>query len=1476
MSTSPPPISNRNQVIEICWNSLLAVVHELYGYKKRRLKNENISVQEYTKTRKKLTHIVTANAWRKLKEGLTYYKGPHQRAVIKITPKFFSAGATLLPSLLYFNACEKSDPDPLFVVDPDKIASLPTLWRNKWESMTGALVEWNRRREQNNNGWSDDIHLFYKYDGHSNVDTKAILDAFYTFWKNNNFPIFSKTEWNNQFNEKRGKERQDSITKAYLLQFNQNLVSRKRERSTSALNNFSSSLDNAQNAIERMQNIKTKHLDDNLQLPLKVPIKRAKRTKQSHTPENSTDLATPSTNSMTTTTTTTTMAMAQSLNHAAYIAAQLLNTLTTHNTDELASAVLKQLGRIRSERPGQEAAMHAAANLLSGSTNNSNNNSNSNRQAIGHDAMTLVKHSLNLKSVDKTKEQNKRKISILEMLNGNTPSAPDVTDTTNIQVLDTIASAASPQDVKQLYEEYQDGQARLLNDERLTNRIQSFVRGNMIQRLYGSSTKSLWDSQLKPTIEELLRLAEIYKVSVPSANVASSLVERPETETFTNTEGVIFVQRANYRKHMQKYLNDFCAAALLKKYGNASVVHIKGIARADATNLTTGSTSRTVTMNTVFFFDIGYYLGVGNDSVSQQSYAVGYCTDGYKLISEFVKDQFIPRLQEIFSAPFTVTHGDQSMLVHIEFGWFFADGHFLRDVSGHLVQKWKFQNPFHSMTSSDTAAGNFASWGSRDRLEAEEDDGHSYGADMIASRFLAQTTSHTNASMDEVLENHNENAATEFGINPNGNLLRSLCNTTQAVNDSWHSVATGGKGTDHKLLFTVFQKAGQLQPFIHHCTSCMKIPMHFVASPMEVRVDGGDRLRLDLTPPNTSPICTTCPTCNLLLKCTPSQREILHLWNRCNHIMSVVFTTKSKLVLELLLPCARKVAACRDELRALIATPEFGGATPHVAANQVITATQDILAEVGATIAEVDQERMENEFKYYKDYFRGSNHAGSGNANASAKAVQTANGLLRCADSRIGDYEASADKNTLARQKKYSQQRNDHDDIFTTCFKRRKLICPDCTSLRLPCCVACLQEGCKECTTSIRPVGSIVDENPGFSPNHLLTKARYHSPLSKSKISKKVFGSEPRTKRDLHRSKQQLLHGAARDRKSMGSSVRKTLGKRTRAHEDSSLRMEFNRSKRRRIDGEEPERLVRVQHSMDDYMTFNPQSYGSELRQRKEKFMVDVNAYNANRKAVGAIAPNHFKKAITATVVEFLRVGAGGNNGFDRQFSEFKKSDGRFSIVLSISPRSRVIYIEFKPRTGSNLRRQRFNIPFNFLDLKARPYPIGRDGTFEKWIFSFNLILPPFAEVYNSNGEWKRTSNALVGDDLLRKCPQIIFETILKTSDGFKEWFSGVQAAFPAFQTRTAIIPYDYLAVQSKYDAAMNDTLISGGDGLITEATATRCHLSLFDPKLAVAVEEQALNVVIPRFWNSNQCIDIISNCVLVNKLYLQIIVAEL
>ena len=59
-----------------------------------------------------------------------------------------------------------------------------------------------------------------------------------------------------------------------------------------------------------------------------------------------------------------------------------------------------------------------------------------------------------------------------------------------------------------------------------------------------------------------------------------------------------------------------------------------------------------------------------------------------------------------------------------------------------------------------------------------------------------------------------------------------------------------------------------------------------------------------------------------------------------------------------------------------------------------------------------------------------------------------------------------------------------------------------------------------------------------------------------------------------------------------------------------------------------------VTFSMDDYMTFNPASYGSELRQRKEKFMVDVNAYNANRKAVGAIAPNHFKKAITATVVE--------------------------------------------------------------------------------------------------------------------------------------------------------------------------------------------------------------------------------------------------
>ena len=131
------------------------------------------------------------------------------------------------------------------------------------------------------------------------------------------------------------------------------------------------------------------------------------------------------------------------------------------------------------------------------------------------------------------------------------------------------------------------------------------------------------------------------------------------------------------------------------------------------------------------------------------------------------------------------------------------------------------------------------------------------------------------------------------------------------------------------------------------------------------------------------------------------------------------------------------------------------------------------------------------------------------------------------------------------------------------------------------------------------------------------------------------------------------------------------------------------------------------------------------------------------------------------------------------------------------------------------------------------------------------LTTPARPEVHVKGIEWKVTSSDILGDASLRRSPQIIIESTIEKSKEFATWWKELILFYPSFKNVARPMQYDHVAVQTLFDARLNETTAVDTTGTITEGTATRCQLSLFDLNLETAVEKQAMEVVIPRFWSS-------------------------
>ena len=976
----------------------MTVVEKIQQLQKNILRGHKVLKGQWKSVRNRLHHQVTDPVWKRLCSGLAFYKGNSEGTPqLKVLPGFFHINhKNTLHGIESYNKAISTRSNEKKKYDNDKLALLPNFYIDQDASIEAARLEWERQRIVGKVQFPL-VHEFYS---ESTVEKrqKEIILSFRTSWTASSIPSIAVKTWNNKF----GKERATEATKIHTTE------TRKTERESAAgahkklaistLHRLTGAIASAQSTLDRVDLIKTGNINVDGHLPAQLSKTRG-RIEQTSVSSSSSSLSS---------------STADLPYIAAHIAAAQLSTAALSNN--IGADFLEELHRIARPVGGH---LLAAARLLRGSQaeREDRSYSESERRSIGLASMLLTQHALGLDSVSNVHEvdmtRNVLKLfenSVTDMEDdhdGLTPLSPRMisisppgenAQTAVRMALDTVASAATPSDVVYLFKTCHGGAASLIEEERKTNAVQSYVRNGLLQRTYGQSTKTMWDAQLRKAAEELLHHAEVENVNVPSATVASKLISRPDLETVTMpTSGAVFVHRKNFREHMEFYLEKIVKKALFNKFKGQSTVHLPGIVRADATNVTKGSTSRDPHMMTVFFLDIGSSIGLGNDGISQQQFAVGDVNDHVEFLEEYMSI-YLAKLDTIFSTPFFLEHEGEQMSVHIDFGLFVADGRLLRDITGHFVHGWKFLNPYHSIPAADVYKGNFSSWNGRNKAEdmdATTGDERVYSDDMTASFMLYQATSHTNKTMHEVTTKYQDIATAEFGINPNGSLLSNLCDMDGTMNDSWHGIVTGNKGTFHKILVHIFKATKQLYStggtitkatYVTHYENCERIPMTYKNSKgiVEVRVDGGDRLKLDLISPQRSPVVCSCPTCGLYLNCTDRQRTILYSWIRACHWIACFFSTQSKQKRDLLLPIIRKIAFLRDELTALITTPEFGGATPSLVSNQIIDAAFTLKERIDEVLGSVDQERMENHFKYVKDFNRQGNGGGGGDASAAA------------------------------------------------------------------------------------------------------------------------------------------------------------------------------------------------------------------------------------------------------------------------------------------------------------------------------------------------------------------------------------------------------------------------------------------------------------------------------------------------------------
>ena len=1489
-SKAPEPINNLKTAIEMNFESLPTVAKTVHTLQRRSLKQQAISNSEWTGARAKLQYPVSNNVWRKIK-SITFYQSSNTKGQLKLLPSFFSNSNTNVPSAIakYQKRIRSRPSDGL---EFQFLLTLPTLYKSKDANMNGALTTWKELHGIKNPNVPIPMFTFYSTNT-SQLSRQSTLEAFYLSWNNTSYPCHGYTKWSMSFNKKIMNELRN-IQMQHKAKLERAAMKIKDTiLATNVIEHLGGSIQKAQNVLDQIQSIKEVNITEG-RLPIKLLSRKRKRSNSSSSSSSSSSPV-----------------ASTSDGDLSYIAAQIAaaQTETGRSPNSIATALLSQLDRIIPSNIIKNVIV-----LIQGSQadRERNQHSETDRRAVGAAALDLIKHALALPTRHDRNQTKRTKLEhILDVdglgggglgggglgggglggnelggaglggaglggnglggngsggngfggngSGGNEPSDWDVsTSHSNRMALDTVASSTSADDVCHLYQTFGNGKASQLDQERKQHAVQQCLNTTFVGRTFSNATKTNWNGGLKKAVQELLEKAEIPNVKVPSASTATRLIEHANLSVVTMKDGNVFVHRTNFREHMSTYLNDVVKHALFAKFGTEDEVHIPAILRADATNVTKGQSGKEPHMMTCFFLDIGDKLGLGNDLLSQVVLAMGDVNDHYELIDEYMPI-YIEKLQTIFDSPFIIQHGGSTMTVHIEFGMFVADGRLVRDIMGQVVHGWKFLNPFTSLVNTDTSKGNFASWGGRNIIAGEELEPTTCH-DAIASKIIHQARSHNNATVKEIVEKYPDIATSEFGVMTGGSLLSDLCDTDRVINDPWHGVVTGDKGTFHKIYFNIFNETKQLTKLIHHFTACLGIPMlkkSKAGGGVQVNVDGGDRFVIDLIPPHLSPVLNRCPHCGLLLECTETQRTIIGMLIKTTHWIAVAFSSQSNLTRDLMLPILRKIAHFRDELVALIASPEFGGATPHLVSNQIIDTAFTLKELFDTTLGKIGQERMEYSFKHLKEHNRVGSHGGGGDATASAKAYMTSQQSFRAADTKVKDCEATDDKNTLARQTRQTLKIESLDNTLSVAVKRRQAIHHDCMCLKVICCIECVQYGCIECTQRTQSVGKpMFKRSFNYGEPPVPGKKQKTTPSGKRKskmpINNKRTTSTPSTSRDMVQVEMNLSRRMAMDRNDMGRSGMRTLAKGSSQQEEGMMLAMMKQQQlqqqqhHQQHQHQQQQQIERTHEQRYDYWDDEKDRHGSEgMRDRLEAYKQATHNYITRIRAVGAASPNKYKTKMNIGKVIFSRP-AGATPGFS---ITYKGIDGGFKPILDIVPRHGLIHIVFETR-NNQIRSQCLTIPFSSMHLQTKSTKLRGNEGFSKWTFSIKLTVPGITMVYHSRA-WQVISSALLNNENLSLCPDIQIEVVLP--DTFDEWWKTVVNYYRPF--KTAVTPTLNLEQQTAalqvYDAAINQTAVLDSDGYTSEATATRCRISLFDAEMGSKIEQQALEVCLPRFMES-------------------------
>ena len=1080
-----------------------------------------------------------------------------------------------------------------------------------------------------------------------------------------------------------------------------------------------------------------------------------------------------------------------------------------------------------------------------------------------------------------------------------------------------------------LYVNFHGGILPTLTRERLASRVNTFLRNSFVQQVYGPVTRAMWATSIEPAINEFLRVLNLEQnVKCPSKSVADGLINNAELSTVV-CAGKVWAYRKDAIKYLQAVI-DMLHDVFLAQYDSVlskvidgdepPTVNIHLINRADASNATKGSKSRLVHMLTCLFVDFGHALGLSCDGFMQLLLCVGDCNDHIEEISEFFKRIFVPMLNSIIQHRFVLkSRVDNHDILYIQFrkGKVVLDGSLLRHASAKSVVNWRFLSPYNSLTGPELNAGFFASGKGndlKDGIPLLMND--FFGLEPVCpTQFQAMTiyskiTSNTPSAIIRARSIYNSeeeqkfleaetgvmskyyNVFNGFGSNSNDDEFH----IKHMVNGPWHSITTSGAHCHVRLMFELFKESGQLYAILEHYNNCLRIPVKKHSSG-EIKIDGGDVLKILSLSPQTHPFVHQCALCNLKWdsssdndsvadaadNTTASQQrqQVVHVWWKLCHFIAICFSTQSKMVRDMFLPIIRKIIRSRDELTRLISTQSFGGATPHVL-HQVVDMMFDLKNEFenSPTLGDCWEERMENFFKWFKDFVRSGNHGGSGNATVEAEATQLANSIFRSGDNRVRRQENSTKNsinaaNALSRRMKHQKEMKENDLNLRLWARQRRRKCSDCSVLKVPCCLMCLQIGCVKCTDTKEGVGDAHDAMEARRRKSMATQspkiyARSEPPCSPKRLSSFVGDdpmipsprSLPDTERDLDRSKQHLRQRTSIDRKKFTPKVlamrsgqsSEGLGTDSMMFRDAmsmELDMEMEMEVEGNGNGNGNDMVNNVITKPYQHSHLPLSKYADEQNNLKEQhneikdlFLQTVSSYTEISRGCGIARPNAFKFWSNGHKLIFSTRTC--SNQEDLQYSG-KRADMTF--MFNISTQKRTVSIEFTPRGNSNIKRQRMVYPFGSTYLYVKKIQIQKNKLMAIYEFSLSCISCGEAQKYvKSSKKFIGMNSNMLNEGRIRKSPYITFEVCLKLE--FDEWWKKVCIFYPPFDLTevTTLNSNQYTAfTQSLNDAILLDEAVAESLDVDADGSATICTLNIFDKDVGEVCLRQAIEIVIPR-----------------------------